>query len=88
MANDTIKKSELENTKAQKVLSSYFEMLIRVQSEINEIALSIKDVYQTSDFPTYKEILKAFQSIVIGQKEYKNQVINEIKNNMANKIQK
>lgn len=87
MANDTIKKSELENTKAQKVLSSYFEMLIRVQSEINEIALSIKDVYQTSDFPTYKEILKAFQSIVIGQKEYKNQVINEIKNNMANKIQ-
>ncbi|MCQ8757638.1 hypothetical protein, partial [Escherichia coli] len=87
LAKDNIKKSELENTRAQKVLATYFDMLSRVQSELDRIAFTLKDTQQASDKTTFIETLKAIKAIIIGQKDYRNQIMKEIVSNMSGKIQ-
>lgn len=87
LAKDTIKKSELENTRAQKVLATYFDMLSRVQSELDRIAFTLKDTQQASDKTTFTETLKAITAMIIGQKDYRNQIMKEIVSNMSGKIQ-
>ena len=83
LAKDTIKKSELENTRAQKVLATYFDMLSRVQSELDRIAFTLKDTQQASDKTTFTETLKAITAMIIGQKDYRNQIMKEIVSNMS-----
>lgn len=87
LAKDNIKKSELENTRAQKVLATYFDMLSRVQSELDRIVFTLKDAQQASDKTTFTETLKAIKAMIIGQKNYRNQIMETIVSNMSGKIQ-